>query len=250
MVITLTEPCRPLLWGTHRPRYRPEIGAAEALLLIGGISDPPLLNRITATFGKFQDGGVLHGAYGPRVRNQLPLAISALQADRDTRQAIVMVWDPRYDGYHTDVDGVKDNPCTIYLSFSVRKNQLLMTTHMRSNDVWLGLPYDLIQFTQLQQTVASVLGMEAGPYTHVVDSLHLYDRDLPAVNDMMAKIDNNDAYFVKNTDNPHLLGITASEMPVASQVARFLLYKESYRPADPTERWFRDILQPYLRFTG
>jgi thymidylate synthase len=48
---------------------------------------------------------------------------------------------------------------------------------MRSNDIWTGLPYDIVYFTLLQKLVADALGKEYGTYTHFTTSLHLYDKD-------------------------------------------------------------------------
>ncbi len=52
-----------------------------------------------------------------------------------------------------------------------------MLTHMRSNDAFLGLPHDVFAFTMLQELIARTLGVELGPYSHAVGSLHLYQRD-------------------------------------------------------------------------
>ena len=49
---------------------------------------------------------------------------------------------------------------------------------MRSNDLIRGTPYNLVQFTMLQEFVAGCVGAECGAYTHVVDSLHAYSTDL------------------------------------------------------------------------
>ena len=50
---------------------------------------------------------------------------------------------------------------------------------MRSNDLHRGTPYNLIQFTTLQEVMAGWLGVELGEYLHFADSLHVYERDLP-----------------------------------------------------------------------
>lgn len=47
---------------------------------------------------------------------------------------------------------------------------------MRSNDVHRGLPYNVVQFTTLQEVMAGWLGLEVGGYHHWSDSLHLYRR--------------------------------------------------------------------------
>ena len=47
---------------------------------------------------------------------------------------------------------------------------------MRSNDIWLGLPYDIAFFTTLQQYVSEVTGIPVGKYYHTVGDLHLYEK--------------------------------------------------------------------------
>jgi hypothetical protein len=55
--------------------------------------------------------------------------------------------------------------------------RLNVRTTMRSNDAWLGLPYDLFQFTQLQLTICNVMGYDPGTYTHTAWSMHLYQEN-------------------------------------------------------------------------
>jgi thymidylate synthase len=57
---------------------------------------------------------------------------------------------------------------------------------MRSNDLILGLPHNIIQFSSLQEVLAGWLGVEVGSYNHFADSLHLYQRDAP-VSDRIAQ---------------------------------------------------------------
>lgn len=52
-----------------------------------------------------------------------------------------------------------------------------MTTYMRSNDLWMGFPNDVFQFTAIQVYLAMRLGYQLGSYTHIAGSLHLYERD-------------------------------------------------------------------------
>ena len=48
---------------------------------------------------------------------------------------------------------------------------------MRSNDLHLGLPHNLVQFTSLQEILAGWLGLEPAGYHHLSDSLHVYEKD-------------------------------------------------------------------------
>lgn len=156
------------------------IGLGEALLLCGGLGSPSLMTGITDSMRRFIDGGQFHGAYGPRVRGQLESVITRLRGDRDSRQAIVQIWDPAYDG----IDGLRDYPCTLNFGFRLRDDELHMSATMRSNDVWLGLAYDAFMFGQLGWTIANVLGVNFGSYTHHAYSLHLYERNADAVENL------------------------------------------------------------------
>jgi thymidylate synthase len=68
----------------------------------------------------------------------------------------------------------KDIPCTVMLHFMIRNFKLNLTVYMRSNDAWLGLPYDLFNFTQIQCQVAVKLGYPPGNYYHIAGSMHVY----------------------------------------------------------------------------
>lgn len=160
----------------RRPGLTLKIACAEAVQLIGGFSRPDLLTQATARFSDFlEPDGHFHGSYGSRVRYQVANVVHKLKEDPETRQAVATLWDPVLD----NLADKKDYPCTVMLHFEItRRDTLAMTVVMRSNDVWLGLPYDMFQFTQLQCTVARALGIEPGRYRHVTMSMHIYDEDV------------------------------------------------------------------------
>lgn len=180
-----------LVTGTGRV-LNPGIAYYEALSLIAGESYVHLLDRVSdGKFDAFKDGDVLHGAYGPRIRSQMPAVIRRLADDSGSRQAVVVIYDPATDTYQTR----RDLPCTISLQFMIRDDALDMITHMRSNDVYLGLPYDVFQFTQLQATVAACLNVGLGEYHHLVGSMHLYERDLASAAKVFSRIPNDTGYY-------------------------------------------------------
>lgn len=72
-------------------------------------------------------------------------------------------------------------PCTTTLQFLLREGRLHIIATMRSNDAYLGLPHDVFCFTMLQEMVARILGVDLGSYRHFVGSMHLYDKNRPAV---------------------------------------------------------------------
>ena len=56
---------------------------------------------------------------------------------------------------------------------------------MRSNDAWLGLPYDVFCNTQLLKLIADILGVIPGSYTHNVGSMHFYERNFEKINKIL-----------------------------------------------------------------
>lgn len=105
--------------------------------------------------------------------NQYEYCKQLLTKDKNSRQAIIHIKVPK----NTLEQPTKDLNCTVCLQFLIRENKLYCTTYMRSNDLWLGFPYDVFQFTCLQVRMAMELGLDIGTYTHIAGSLHLYARD-------------------------------------------------------------------------
>lgn len=132
---------------------------------------------------------VANGAYGNRWRkaiketfgvchndfDQLEHVIKLLKENPATRQAVVTMYHPQ-DLYRAERS--KDLPCTLCLNFLIRDSKLNLIATMRSNDHWLGFPYDVFCFTTLQQLLAEQLGVDVGWYQHQAMSLHLYDRNI------------------------------------------------------------------------
>lgn len=168
MTIRRPETCLPL---DMNRGLNSKLAAAEVLQLLAGIADPTWMTKVSPKYLEFT-GGAMTGAYGPRLSRQMPYIIETLRKDKESRQAVATIWDP-----NTDMIAHGDRPCTVYISFLIRRGGLVTSTYMRSQDVYLGMTYDLVMFSQLHQTVANVLGVEPGEMVHTVQSLHLYERD-------------------------------------------------------------------------
>lgn len=123
--------------------------------------------------------GTVNSNYGHCIHDkfdfdQWEMVKEILRRDPTSRQAVIHIKEPR----NVIVNPTKDLNCTIALQFILRENKLDLITTMRSNDIWLGLPYDVFNFTCMQIQMAMELGVEIGKYYHNVGSLHLYKRDV------------------------------------------------------------------------
>tara|TARA_R110000868_G_C10973188_1_gene771457 strand:+ start:11504 stop:12538 length:1035 start_codon:yes stop_codon:yes gene_type:complete len=162
-----------------------------------------LQNVVKNTY-RDEDLGIIDGgeAYCQRLESQQNYkrtpwewAKQSLLADKDTRQAILRFSLPEHQWM-----GNKDQTCTLHGNFQIRENELHLSVTMRSNDLMKGLVYDLPWFISLMYKMRDELkdqypGLKIGHYTHTSHSMHIYDRDIPAVLQMLGyyKKDETDA---------------------------------------------------------
>lgn len=182
VIIDLADPTDSLPVDVGRA-VNPAVGIVEAVQLIGALSVPDLMRTVQPRLADFfEPDGRQWGAYGERIGSQLLSVERKLMADPDSRQAVITLWDPWKD----NALGKRDYPCTTMLQFLIRGGKLILHVTMRSNDVYWGLTYDVFQFTQLQLSLATALGLEPGHYHHHAVSLHIYERDELALSQITA----------------------------------------------------------------
>jgi thymidylate synthase len=171
---------------SRSPAMNPAFALAEVIWIVSGRNDSAFLNYFNRKLPEFAGKGPkYHGAYGFRLRkhfglDQLQHAYRALSATHDSRQIVLQIWDGNVDLPGEDGGPrSEDVPCNVISLLKIREGRLEWTQIMRSNDLVLGMPHNIVQFTSLQEVVAGWLGVEIGGYHHFADSLHLYDRDAP-----------------------------------------------------------------------
>ena len=134
------------------------------------------IQKYTKGWDRMSDDGVtVNSNYGWCIRDkygfdQWEWCKQELNNNPNSRRAVIHIKEP------SDKDS-KDVNCTVCLQFFIRDEKLYCTTYMRSNDIWLGYPYDVFQFTCMQILMSMELGIELGTYTHIAGSLHLYGRN-------------------------------------------------------------------------
>ena len=170
--------------GVREPAMSPAFAIAEVVWILAGRNDSAFLNYFNQRLPDFAGtGDTYHGAYGFRLRNafgvdQLKRAAAALRGQTHSRQVVLQIWDSQRDLPFPDGKPVnRDIPCNVISMLKVRSGRLEWTQVMRSNDLFLGLPHNIVQFTTLQEVLAGWIGVDVGGYHHLSDSLHLYEHD-------------------------------------------------------------------------
>lgn len=129
---------------------------AEAYWILSGDDRVETIAPYNKRISEFSDDGVrFFGAYGPKVVAQLPYIVDKLLEDSDSRQAGLTIW-------RESPPKTKDVPCTVAMFFALRQKRqgvLGLNSHvfMRSNDVWLGTPYDVFNFSAIAWHVCGKL---------------------------------------------------------------------------------------------
>lgn len=151
----------------------------ELLWYLSGNNSLDAVRLYTSAWDRMSDDGkTVNSNYGYVIQhehgfNQLTMCENILRKDPNSRQAVIHIKTAR----DIRVEPTKDLNCTVCLQFFIREGKLYMTTYMRSNDLWMGFPNDVFQFTCMQIYLAMRLGVKLGTYTHIAGSLHLYERD-------------------------------------------------------------------------
>lgn len=134
------------------------------------------IQNYTHAWDRMSDNGItVNSNYGHKIHkfygfDQWEYVKKMFMLDSNTRQAVIHIKPPQ-------TEKTNDTPCTVCLQFLVRDGKLHLTTYMRSNDIWMGFPYDVFNFCCYQIKMAMELGLEIGCYTHIAGSLHLYKRN-------------------------------------------------------------------------
>ena len=173
-----------------RRKLSPAYACSEIIWYLRNTKSIEMIKAYAPQYEKFAENGFAHGAYGYRIgssakEDQIRLLVEHLKEMPNSRQAIISLWNAN-DLWHSVRDKKGDLPCTLSLQFLIRNGQLHLINTMRSNDAWLGLPYDIFAFTCIQRLVADVLKIPAGSYTHQVGSMHLYKKNWAAAQESMS----------------------------------------------------------------
>lgn len=181
VTVQVTNPNQRLVTSYGRP-INVTFALVELMWILAGMRDVETLQFYNGNISDYSDDGeVFNAAYGHRMKynfgmDQITGVVQTLQADRDSRQAVLQLWDASQDlpVINGEPNVTKDRACNVLAHLMIRDESLHWMQIIRSNDLAWGTPYNWMQWLNIQAVVATQLGIPAGPYWHVVDSLHLY----------------------------------------------------------------------------
>ena len=166
----------------------PKTAAAEVAWFLSGATDVTWIAKHCPIWNKFveDDGVTIKAAYGYRWRHhfgrdQITEAIAALLTNPSDRRIVISAWDPAEDGLGRPGKNV---PCPTQFTLSLvpdLNGQLRLNSayFLRSSDVFVGLPYDVMGHALLMDLITQELNLRfsvaLGAMHVTLAHPHLYD---------------------------------------------------------------------------
>ena len=86
---------------------------------------------------------------------------------------------------HSDLSEMALYPCAYSMTFNVTGNKLNAILNQRSQDMLAANNWNVVQYSVLTMMMAQATGFEPGEFIHVIADAHIYDRHIPAIEEII-----------------------------------------------------------------
>lgn len=180
----LLEAKDPVITSFKARKFNLEYAKREWLWYLGADPKDDSIEQYASMWKKLkQEDGSFYSNYGQYIfakdgdrPSQFEYCLKMLKDDPQTRRASMVLLKKE----HLFPENT-DTVCTYAINFFVEHGHLNMTVMMRSNDVVFGFTNDAFCFWNLYELMfkllqAKVPTLKYGYYTHLANSMHVYDR--------------------------------------------------------------------------
>lgn len=114
--------------------------------------------------------------------DQIEVLIDGLKNNPYGRRHIINLWNV------AELDKMALPPCHCYSQFFVVDGKLSCHLHMRSTDVFLGLPFNIASYSLLTHMLAQVCGLEVGEFIWTGGDVHVYKNHMEAIATQLSRV--------------------------------------------------------------
>ncbi len=113
--------------------------------------------------------------------NQIQKLIDGIKANPDSRRHIVNAWNV------SDLDEMALPPCHMFYQFWVGDGKLSCHLYVRSNDLFLGAPFNIAEYALLTHMVAQQCDLDVGELVYTIGDAHVYLNHLEQIEEQLAR---------------------------------------------------------------
>lgn len=113
--------------------------------------------------------------------DQIKVLIDGIKTDPHGRRHILTAWNP------SELDQMALPACHLLAQFNVMNGKLNCQMYQRSNDFFLGCPFNIASYSLLTHMIAQVCELEVGEFIHTNGDAHIYVNHLDQVREQISR---------------------------------------------------------------
>lgn len=143
-----------------------------------------------------QEDGTIGKAYGYQLAKykQVDNLIKTIKEDPTSRRMITTLWNIE------DLPEMALQPCAFQTLWNINKGKLNCMLTIRSNDWFLGNPFNVAQYAALVHMIAQVTNYKQGKLTVCINDAHIYENHIPQIQEQLGLVDMNEMFDIFITD--------------------------------------------------
>lgn len=143
-----------------------------------------------------QEDGTIGKAYGYQLAKykQVDNLIKTIKEDPTSRRMITTLWNIE------DLPEMALQPCAFQTLWNINKGKLNCMLTIRSNDWFLGNPFNVAQYAALVYMIAQVTNYKPGRLTVCINDAHIYENHIPQIQEQLGLVDMNEMFDAFITD--------------------------------------------------
>lgn len=129
------------------------------------------------------------GASDGREIDQLAWLIDKMKRTPTRKHACISAWNPEFI-YEMAAPGVKMMdlpPCHAFWQVDAEEGKLSLHLFQRSCDMFLGVPFNIAQYSLLTRMLAQVTDLQPGEFVHTLSNAHVYFNHFDQVREQISR---------------------------------------------------------------